>query len=343
VHYIAEGHEWFKAELDLYLWEIAGKYKVKIEMVDLAGNELDPPYEEEVDGWFGGVLRMLEALWEFICAVVSAIADAVMKALSFIIDLIVTIVRAMIDAVVEPVLEMIDGWTKGLVSLAEEVLEEHSDPFALLNPDKTHGMFTDMIYSGNFFNFLLALFVGLQVAGTFFTVMTAGMSKVAASLTEKLVVYALTIIIGLLNGAVTVLFLKLIDYFFSFLPQSAPFWTEGRGLSVLGFANAAYKANVVGTNAIGDIQALARAWAGFAIVGFLAHAFEGISLETTFALKLIGLTLAGMAFVKVLKRDVGDLNPMNPFSEIEEIFVAIVILFSLASCAKTGADLLAGG
>jgi hypothetical protein len=67
-----EGHEWFKAELDLYLWEIAGKYKVKIEMVDFAGNELDPPYEEEVDGWFGGVLRMLEALWEFICAVVSA-------------------------------------------------------------------------------------------------------------------------------------------------------------------------------------------------------------------------------------------------------------------------------
>ena len=58
-----EGHEWFKAELDLYFLELAGKYKVRIEMVDFAGNELDPPYEEEVDGWFGGVLRFLEDLW----------------------------------------------------------------------------------------------------------------------------------------------------------------------------------------------------------------------------------------------------------------------------------------
>lgn len=32
-------------------------------MVDFAGNELDPQYED-VDGWFGGVLRMLEAPWE---------------------------------------------------------------------------------------------------------------------------------------------------------------------------------------------------------------------------------------------------------------------------------------
>jgi len=60
-----EGHEWFKAELDLFFWEVMGKYTVKIEMVDFAGNELDPPYEVEVDGWFGGVLRMLEALWDF--------------------------------------------------------------------------------------------------------------------------------------------------------------------------------------------------------------------------------------------------------------------------------------
>ncbi len=61
-----EGHEWFKTELDLYLFELAGMCTVGIEMVDFAENELDPPYEVVVDGWFGGVLRMLEALWDSI-------------------------------------------------------------------------------------------------------------------------------------------------------------------------------------------------------------------------------------------------------------------------------------
>jgi hypothetical protein len=116
-----EGHEWFKAELDLYLWEIAGKYKVKIEMVDLAGNELDPPYEEEVDGWFGGVLRMLEALWEFICAVVSAIADAVMKALSFIIDLIVSAFKAGIKALLDTITNMIEPPIRGIANQIEGI------------------------------------------------------------------------------------------------------------------------------------------------------------------------------------------------------------------------------
>lgn len=59
--------------------ELAGKYKVRIEMVDFAGNELNPPYEEEVDGWFGCVLRFLEDLWDFIVALVSAIAEAVAR------------------------------------------------------------------------------------------------------------------------------------------------------------------------------------------------------------------------------------------------------------------------
>jgi hypothetical protein len=125
-HFQGEGHEWFKAELDLYLWEIAGKYKVKIEMVDFAGNELDPPYEEEVDGWFGGVLRMLEALWGFICAVVSAIADAVMKALSFLVDLIIQAIRAVIDPMLETVQQAIKSFQDNLIFAFSDLFEERS-------------------------------------------------------------------------------------------------------------------------------------------------------------------------------------------------------------------------
>jgi hypothetical protein len=117
-----EGHEWFKAELDLYIWEVAGKYKVKIEMVDYAGNELDPPYEEEVDGWFGGVLRMLEALWEFICAVVSAIADAVMKALSFLADLVMAIIQPIIDGVVGCLGDLLRPWGREILAAVGRAL-----------------------------------------------------------------------------------------------------------------------------------------------------------------------------------------------------------------------------
>jgi hypothetical protein len=133
-----EGHEWFKAELDLYLWEIAGKYKVKIETVDLAGNELDPPYEEEADGWFGGVLRMLEALWEFICAVVSAIADAVMAALSFIIEWIIqqfsNAINAAIDALISLVTPDVNSFSQDLSGLGSRAssIEEFQMPIVFV-------------------------------------------------------------------------------------------------------------------------------------------------------------------------------------------------------------------
>jgi hypothetical protein len=116
-HFEGEGHEWFKAELDLHLLELMGKYTVRIEMVDISGNELDPPYEEEVDGWFGGVLRMLEALWDFICSVVSAIAEAVAKALSFLLDMIMAVVMELIQLALVPVFDTVGDWL-GSVYLA---------------------------------------------------------------------------------------------------------------------------------------------------------------------------------------------------------------------------------
>ncbi len=118
-----EGHEWFKAELDLYLWEVAGKYKVKIEMVDISGNELDPAYEVEIDGWFGGVLRFFEDLWEFICAVVSAIADAVMAALSFLFELIARLfaeaIKALMDGIVSLLRPVIEDFIGALLGVAK--------------------------------------------------------------------------------------------------------------------------------------------------------------------------------------------------------------------------------
>jgi hypothetical protein len=124
-----EGLEWFKAELDLTFWELAGRYTVRVEMVDFAGNELDPPYVEEVDGWFGGVLRMLEALWDFICAVVSAIAEAVMAALAFLIDIILDMIVSLIQSIIDPIVQAmknaIDGFLFSLGGVLEQALVDY--------------------------------------------------------------------------------------------------------------------------------------------------------------------------------------------------------------------------
>lgn len=71
-------------------------------MVDFAGNKLDPPYTEEIDGLFGGVLRFLEALWDFLVSLASMIADAVMAALSFILELIGAAIAGLLGAMFDP-------------------------------------------------------------------------------------------------------------------------------------------------------------------------------------------------------------------------------------------------
>jgi hypothetical protein len=164
-HFEGEGHEWFKAELDLTFWEIAGRYKVRIEMVDFAGNELDPPYEEEVDGWFGGVLRMLEALWDFIVAVVSAIAEAVMAALSFIVDWIVGLVTDAINSALAPIYSAIDSWMGNAREAVDETFEENSLSLAMTNSLLAGRLIFDA-FAGGAFDLIVAVALAIILAIT---------------------------------------------------------------------------------------------------------------------------------------------------------------------------------
>ncbi|TET90586.1 MAG: hypothetical protein E3J35_05780 [Methanomassiliicoccales archaeon] len=97
-----KGHEWFQAKLDLDVWDVLGRYKVTVSMVDFAGNELDPAYTKEIDGLFGGVLRFLEALWDFLVSLACMIADAVMAALNFLLELIGAAIAGLLGAIFDP-------------------------------------------------------------------------------------------------------------------------------------------------------------------------------------------------------------------------------------------------
>lgn len=124
VTFEGKGHEWFEAKLDLYFGDVMVRYKVTISMEDFAGNELDPPYEEEIDGFFGGVLRMLEALWDFLVGLASKIADAVMKAVQFIVDLIIAAFELVMQAVINPIIEAVNSWILEVNAALAKACEE---------------------------------------------------------------------------------------------------------------------------------------------------------------------------------------------------------------------------
>jgi hypothetical protein len=151
-------------------------------------NELDPPYEEEVDGWFGGVLRMLEALWEFICAVVSAIAEAVMAALSFLVDLIVAIVTSIFDTIVAPIVNAFMDWTESVVNLFARHWLGLDTPAEIIAAYLTHLMFWSGLAIA-----MMAMVVGLMMIDLIKQPFTGGL----AFLTDMLV----GILVGLLIGA----------------------------------------------------------------------------------------------------------------------------------------------
>ncbi len=122
VTFVGKGHEWFMVALDLKLAEVLVTYEVSITMEDFAGNSLDPPYEKEMDGLFGGVLRMLEDLWDWLVDVATAIVDAVAKAVSFILDWLMNMIQAMIDGVIAPILVTYEAWTQGVYYAIDRIM-----------------------------------------------------------------------------------------------------------------------------------------------------------------------------------------------------------------------------
>ncbi|TET91874.1 MAG: hypothetical protein E3J35_01055 [Methanomassiliicoccales archaeon] len=333
-----KGHEWFQAKLDLDVWDVLVRYKVTVSMVDFAGNKLDPAYTEEVDGFFGGVLRFLEALWDFLVSLASMIADAVMAALSFIIDIILTVVQVIVHAVLEPIIQAVSDWVNGVVSAIEIAFEE-LPKLAQKGSAEALKVILDAIYGGNFFNFLLALMIGLSVAGSVLTVLSMGMVGVAATLSEKLITYVMAAIVGILTGSLVLAVMAIVGTFFSSVPESDPFWSESRGLSLLALTKAglSHYTKTRFDRATGDVRGLARAIIGM-LVGFAALGLSQVSPEWALALSAFGLFLAVWGLVETSRKSIRDYNPLDPFKNTEEIFAGICVGSAFASFGKNAYD-----
>jgi hypothetical protein len=192
-----KGHEWFDVKLDLDPVEVLFSYKVVISMEDFAGNKLDPPYEEEIDGLFGGVLRMLEALWDFLVSVACAIADLIAKALSWLADIIIGIMKAIMEAVLDAIKYAVEGYANSLI----DVVSSH---FTWYNPiDAAYG---DAFNAGStLFDFTIlpitvisAILNLLTVLDALSAVMSGGLTTVIGYVAEYIIPVILSTIVGML-------------------------------------------------------------------------------------------------------------------------------------------------
>ena len=122
---MGKGHEWFMVALDLKPVEVLVTYKVSIAMEDFAGNRLDPPYEKEMDGLFGGVLRMLEDLWDWLVDVATKIVDAVAEAVSFILDMLVSTARAIFEPIWNAIMDAFRSWGSSINHAMGNVLQQY--------------------------------------------------------------------------------------------------------------------------------------------------------------------------------------------------------------------------
>ncbi|MFQ6061297.1 MAG: hypothetical protein ACE5KV_08425, partial [Thermoplasmata archaeon] len=197
VTFEGKGHEWFVAELDLYFMDLLVRYKVTISMEDFAGNKLDPPYEEEIDGIFGGVLRMLEALWEFLVDLATKIADAVGRAVSFIVDIIVGTTTKIFDLAIRPILDAIGNWVSNVIDKFVKLMKvgypDNYEDEALID-------LTSTIFGGDMFYAL----VGVVTALSTITLIAMPFLSIFVLLIEILASLLVDLIIGLLGGSMGV-------------------------------------------------------------------------------------------------------------------------------------------
>jgi hypothetical protein len=286
-----------------------------------------------VDGWFGGVLRMLEALWEFICAVVSAIADAVMKALSFIADVIISIVMAIVEAVVDPVVDAINDWANNLLEGIEALFEQHSCSLAGCSPEEAARLLADMIFSGWFFYLVLGLSTGVIVAGYTVTAMSLGIAGLFGQIADIVFRLVAALVIGMFIRSVFMQMAALLKIVFDAIPGSDPFWSEDMGIGLIDLMTA-WITKPPGIKVWdSDSLGLLEAFAGV----FLSAISLGLTGELSLVVAGIGLLLAFDGILNVFKDGPND-NPANAFSRFEEVLASVSLGIALADFAKVTYD-----
>ncbi|MEE9237639.1 MAG: hypothetical protein V3U52_07610 [Thermoplasmata archaeon] len=186
------------------------------------------------------------------------------------------------DFIVESIMNVVDP----ILTLAEEALEREAGPakqYASENEEKllagdpsTALTLADIIYSGNLFNLVLAITIGIQVAWLTVIAATGGLGFVAAK--------AFDIVIGLVIGALIgfvatpafdALLLGVDAFILTVVPEYDPFWAEGIGIALMGafVALGRYFALKATDVLLSKTDAY---WVAWALIGLILQAASGL-------------------------------------------------------------------
>lgn len=108
------------AAIDLDYWaDVALDYKVNVTAWDSSLNYVY--FQKEIEGWFGGALKVLEDIWNAVVGFFEAAWEAVKSAVNFIVEWVKSIVNKTINKVIEPLLAMISNWVESMGELSSMI------------------------------------------------------------------------------------------------------------------------------------------------------------------------------------------------------------------------------
>ena len=331
------GNRTFNAFIDIDYWsDILLDYKVRVTAVDEAGNEL--VMEKEIEGFFGGVLEFLADIWDAIVGEVMAAWEAVVATLNFLLELIM----AFFMSVLQP---LIDAIQAAINELANTALSAVKQGFPWLfddgeDPPTPWQWIHDAATSGSLFVGLVALCVGLNVAGLLSVAWTGGLGSILKLVSQDLFTFIAKVLVAGLVGTAVFLTIELIwNAIFSAVPESDSFWTTELGLAVADIISSGWKLIEVhhkvqikktyGKGLARSERKLDAIYFALSAAGLFLTIYS-LTAEGTAAIltSVIGLLLTVVGAVLVYKgKDLFDLTKnFNPFSEFEEVVTLVVFV-----------------
>jgi len=276
-------------------------------------------------------------LWSALVGAAQTVASAVQaagKAFGQLFDAIVAFIVDALRKLMDPLLGLIQSAMQPQAFSIRDYAVSNQANFARSDP----GVLTqlaEMATSGNLFNVVLALTIGIQAA---WLVLVASTGGVALAMSK-----ALDIVIGLIIGAiigfvvtmaVDALLLGVDGFLHSLIPAGDPFWAEGAGIAISGavVALGAYF-HRGGDALLKDTDAYWLAWAVLSIPFQIAAALIPDSMAwLAVIVSGVSLIIDSIAVYKIIF-EIHDLFDEfgGPFKYVEELTSVVTVAYDTTS------------
>jgi len=207
----------------------------------------------------------------------------------------------------------------------------------LANGDpQAFGNLADIVYSGNFFNLVLALTIGIQSAWLVLLAATGGLAFAAEEALDIVTGLIIGAIVGIvITYAVDALLIGIDGFFHILIPSGDPFWAEGAGLAVM--AAIVVLGRYFDNKARGEILRKTDAWwLAWAVSSVILQLVAGMLPDSLAWLEVIisaaSLVFDALAVMKIVF-EIDDLFDRigGPFKYVEELTSIVTLGYDVAA------------